>query len=162
MQATTATLNGLEREVVELFVQLVSLLKLPRSIGELYGVLFIAPEPLPMEDLIRRLRLSKGSASQGLTLLRSIGAVRTVYVPGDRRNHYVAETELRRLAAGFMKEQVAPHFEQGRDRLERIDRELAHLPAVTRHTVERRIDKLHTWQKQAGRIMPVLLKLIRA
>ena len=38
----------------------------------------------------------------GLRVLRGMGAIRTVYVAGDRRDHYAAETELRRArTAGF-------------------------------------------------------------
>ena len=42
------------------------LLNLPRSVGELYGVLFIAENPMCLDDLRIKLNISKGSTSQGL------------------------------------------------------------------------------------------------
>src|SRR5947207_5057055 len=78
-------LTSLETEIIDFFVQLSRLLGQPRSLAEIYGLLFISARPLAMDHLIERLHLSKGSASQGLKFLRSIGAARTVYVPGDRR-----------------------------------------------------------------------------
>src|SRR2546421_3286977 len=90
-----AHLSPLETEVIDLFVQLSRLLGQPRSLAEIYGLLFISAQPLAMDDLIERLGMSKGSASQGLKFLHNLGAVRTVYVPGDRRTHYEAVAELR-------------------------------------------------------------------
>src|SRR4029450_3850395 len=91
--AEGSELSSIEVEAIDLFVSAVRLLGLPRSLGELYGLLFISPGPLSIDDLVERLRISKGSASQGLKALRQIGAVKVTYVPGDRRDHYIAETE---------------------------------------------------------------------
>src|SRR2546421_11520943 len=90
-----APLSPLETEIIDLFVQVSHLLGQPRSLAEIYGLLFISARPLAMDDLIERLQMSKGSASQGLKFLRSVGAVRPVYVPGERRVHYEAVAELR-------------------------------------------------------------------
>src|SRR5436853_1761730 len=100
-----ASLSPLETEIIDLFVQVSRLLGQPRSLAEIYGLLFISARPLAMDDLIERLRLSKGSASQGLKFLRNTGAVRTVYVAGDRRAHYEAVAELRNLSRRFLREQ---------------------------------------------------------
>ena len=82
-----ARLGPLETEIIDFFVQLSRLLGQPRSLAEIYGLLFISGRPLAMDDLIERLQISKGSASQGLKFLRNIGAVRMVYVAGERRVH---------------------------------------------------------------------------
>src|SRR5437899_9064034 len=103
---SAAPLSPLETEIIDLFVQVSRLLGQPRSLAEIYGLLFISARPLAMDDLIGRLQLSKGSASQGLKFLRNLGAVRTVYVAGDRRVHYQAVAELRNLVARFLREQI--------------------------------------------------------
>src|SRR6266404_8449096 len=115
-----APLTTLETEIIDLFVQLSRLLGQPRSLAEIYGLLFISARPLAMDHLIERLSMSKGSASQGLKFLRNIGAVRMVYVPGDRRVHYEAVAELRNLATRFLRDQVAPHLDSAQARLQRI------------------------------------------
>ena len=78
-----APLEPVEVEVIQLFVQFSRALGQPRSLAEIYGLLFISPHPLTMDTLIERLNLSKGSASQGLKYLHDLGAVRTVYMAGD-------------------------------------------------------------------------------
>src|ERR1041385_6256879 len=90
-QNSAARLNPLETEIIDLFVQLSRLLGQPRSLAEIYGLLFISARPMAMDHLIERLRLSKGSASQGLKFLRNVGAVRMVYVAGDRRGAHERE-----------------------------------------------------------------------
>ncbi len=156
------SLTPLEHEVVALFIHLVNLLKLPRSVGEIYGLLFISTTPLSMNDLTRRLKLSKGSASQGLSLLRSIGAVREFYVPGNRRNHYVAETELRKLADGFIKEQLIPRLAQGKEQMGRIEDAWKALLPEEQKALKNRVNKLQSWQRQASVTLPILARLIHS
>ena len=87
---------------------------------------------MPQDDFIARLNLSKGSASQGLRYLLDLGAVRTVYVAGDRRVHYEAVAELRNLANRFLRQQVLTYFDDSGDRLDRIQAEARELPGGER------------------------------
>jgi len=80
-----ARLTPVEVEVIQLFVQFSRAVGQPRSIAEIYGLLFVSPVPLTLDDLAERLELSKGSASQGLKYLRELGAVRVVAVAEARR-----------------------------------------------------------------------------
>src|SRR5580692_10760604 len=105
-KTTNPQLEPAEVEVIHLFVQFSHAFGQPRSVAEIYGLLFASPKPLPMDVFIERLNLSKGSASQGLKYLQDLGAVRTVYVAADRRTHYEATTELRKLAGNFLRRQI--------------------------------------------------------
>jgi len=153
-------LTDLEREVIELFIRMADMLNLPRSVGEIYGLLFISPEPLCLDDCRIRLNISKGSTSQGLKILRSFGAIRTVYIPGDRKDYYVAETSLRKMASGFAGEQIQPHVHSGKERIERIRELLEEHGSEEREMLSEKIDLLENWQKRAGKTLPLILKLI--
>ena len=151
-------LDELEREVIELFIRMADVLNLPRSVGEIYGLLFISPDPLCLDDCRIRLNISKGSTSQGLKILRSFGAIRTIYIPGDRKDYYVAETSLRKIASGFAGEQIRPHVDSGKERIERIRELMA--AQDDPEALEEKIDLLENWQKRAGKTLPLILKLI--
>src|SRR6266404_4376911 len=155
-----APLTTLETEIIDLFVQLSRLLGQPRSLAEIYGLLFISARPLAMDHLIERLNLSKGSASQGLKFLRNIGAVKTVYVPGDRRAHYEAVAELRNLVTRFLRDQIVPHLESGQARLERIARLVRQLPAGERARINGRVTMLQSWGKRGKRFLPIVVKIL--
>ena len=150
----------IEKEILELFVQLAAVISYPRSIGELYGILFISPDPMCTDDLIERLGMSKGSASQGLKVLRTLGAIKTVYIPGDRRGHYQAELNVRKIISGFMRQQVAPNLAEAHERLERIDELLKSDGDPNRDWLALRLRDLHRWSKNSEKLAPLVAKLL--
>ena len=154
-------LSELEKEVVEIFVRIAGVLSLPRSVGELYGILFISPEPMCIDDLMIKLKISKGSTSQGLKILRSFWAVNPVYVAGDRRDFYAAEAELRKIVAGFVNEQIRPHLNNGKARMVRIEGLIDAEDADRKEFIVERIDRLQGWQKRAGALLPFALNFIK-
>ena len=93
-------------ESIDFFVRMMSIMGFPRSVGEIYGLLYFSQQPLSMDKIMDKLRISLGSASQGLKSLRSLKAVRTVYIQGERKDHFIAETEFRRLFSNFIKDEI--------------------------------------------------------
>ncbi|MGH8048508.1 MAG: GbsR/MarR family transcriptional regulator [Chthoniobacterales bacterium] len=149
-----------QRECINLFVHAAQVLSIPRSVGEIFGLLYSSRVPLAMDDVIEKLSMSKGSASQGLRWLRDIGAVRTSYMAGDRRDFFVAETELRKLAFGFLRESIEPHLDRGVDYLERVQEAIPELQgAEEKRFAEDRLRKLRRWHRFVSQILPVLLRI---
>src|SRR5258708_4294666 len=153
-------LSSHEIEAIDLFISFVRVLGMPKSVGELCGLLFVSPVALPMDTLMERLNMSKGSASQGLKLLRSFGAVKTVYVAGDRRDHYVAEIDLSRFASNFIKGELQPHLDSGLQRIERMEQHIKDFPAGDRETAENRLARLRHWHEKGQAMLPWLLKFL--
>ena len=153
-------LEPVEVEVIHLFVQFSRALGQPRSVAEIYGLLFISHKPLPMDDLIERLNLSKGSGSQGLKYLQDLGTVRTVYVAGERRTHYEVVAELRNLAGRFLRQQILTHFEDSGTRLERIADQVKNLSGEQRKFVTTRVKLLRSWEKNGRRMLPFVAKML--
>ncbi len=155
-------LSALEVEAIDLFISFVRLLGMPKSVGEIYGLLFASAEPLALDALRHRLRMSKGAASQGLKVLRSFGAVRTVYAAGDRRDHYVADFELSKFASAFIKEELQPHLDSGAARIARMEQHLDRLPKDEREAAGVRLSKLRHWKQKGEAMLPWLLKFLVA
>lgn len=153
-------LEPAEVEVIHLFVQFARALGQPRSVAEIYGLLFASEKPLAMDTLIERLNLSKGSASQGLKYLQDLGAVRTVYIAGERRTHYEAVAELRKLAGRFLRQQILTHFEGSDTRLDRIAAQTQKLSDGQRNHIVERIKLLRRWERAGQRILPFVLKML--
>ncbi len=151
-------LSPLEVEVIGLFVNVVKMLGMPKSVGEIYGLLFVSPDPLPLDALVERLKISKGSASQGLKVLRAFGAVKQVYVGGDRRDHYAAETELKKLAAGFIREEIKPRLESGGERLARLQEMTGSLDDSD--FLPGRLAKLSQWHARSQQVIPLLTTML--
>lgn len=156
--------DALQEESVDYFVSFVQLFGLPRSIGQIYGLLFVSTEPLAMDDIVERLRISKGSASQGLSLLRELGAVTSRHVEGDRRDHYEADLNVSRIVTHFFENRVQERLAHADERIGR----LLHLARATdrnwpedRETRLARIQALQKWQKRGKRILPLIVGWLR-
>ena len=151
-------LSPIEIDTIDFFVRLANLLHISRSIGEIYGLLFASAQPISADSVREKLRISSGSASQGLRLLRTVGAVKVTYIPGERRDFYVAETHLRTIAAGVVRERIVPRLSDQDDRLARLVELLSELPASNRGLMEERIQSLQGWRKKAGAMLPMLVE----
>lgn len=157
----TSSLEGLERQIVDVFVDGVKVLGLPRSIGEIYGVLFISPTPLSLDDLVERLGISKGSASQGLRALKGLGAVREVEQNGERRTYFEPAVDLKRLVGGFIREQVRPHLESGKKKIGKLADAARQEPDPERRAfLEERVERLDNWTRRGGLVLPIMQRIL--
>jgi DNA-binding transcriptional regulator GbsR (MarR family) len=159
----TPELKTIEREVIAFFVDGVKVLGLPNSIGEIYGLLFISQDPLSLDDLVQRLNISKGSASQGVRMLKSLGAVRESESGGndERRTYYEPAVELKRLVGGFIREQIRPHLESGKSKIGRLNASAMELnDSDYREFAHDRIERLENWMRSGSRVLPILQKIL--
>lgn len=153
-------LSELDIEAIEMFISFLKLLGLPKSVGEIYGLLFVATRPLSMDDLIERLQISLGAASQGLKLLRSVGAVKVVYTPGERRDHYVADLELSKFATSFIKDELNPRMTRALARIERMESEALLMDEPDKKITFQRIERLKHWMERGQKMLPWILRFL--
>lgn len=62
--------------------------------GRLYGTLLLSPEPMSLDDLAEELQISKGSVSMNMRSLERWGMAKEVWMRGDRKKYYAAESDL--------------------------------------------------------------------
>lgn len=163
LNATTsdeAGLSALETEAIELFIGFFKLIGLPKSVGEIYGLLFVSHDPLAMDRIMAKLGLSLGAASQGLKVLRSVGAVKQVYVPGARKDHYAADLELSRFATGFIKDELQPRITQSKERIARMGELSMELAPDEKASAEVRLERLKHWLDRADKVLPWVLRFL--
>ena len=152
--------RSLELESIDFFVRMMGILGMPRSVGEIYGLLYFSEAALSMDKIASRLEISIGSASQGLKTLKSLKAVHSIYVSGDRRDHYTAETEFRKLFSSFINDEIMPHLESANERISRMERTLAEEKKLDEfHLI--RIEKLKKLTKTGSRLLPALAGLLK-
>jgi HTH-type transcriptional regulator, glycine betaine synthesis regulator len=154
-------LTALERQVIDVFVDGVKVIGLPKSLGEIYGLLFVSAQPLALDDFVRKLRLSKGTASQGLRMLRELGAVKEADGNGSRRTLYLPDVDLKRLVGGFIREQVRPHLESGKGKVAKLMKNAAQeQDQELRKFYRQRLHKLESWMSRGRTVLPLLQKLL--
>jgi DNA-binding transcriptional regulator GbsR (MarR family) len=82
------TLDGVEEDFLGLWRSMSSLWGISPTMAEIHGLLFITGAALSMDDIMARLRISRGNASMNLSKLAEWGLVRRVHRRGDRRDYY--------------------------------------------------------------------------
>ena len=74
------------------------------SMGKVWAVLYLSPEPLSAEEIGRRTSLSAGSVSMTLNDLQLWGVVHQVREPGGRRRLYRPETDIWAMVTRVFRE----------------------------------------------------------
>ena len=156
-----SSLSDLEVESIEMFINFLRLLGWPKSVGEIYGLLFVSSEPLAMDDIMARTGMSLGAASQGLKLLREFGAVRTVYTPGARKDHYIASGELSRFATSYIEEELLPRMHAAQERIKRMEHMMHSMSGTDRQIPAERIDRLKYWLGKGQKVVPWLVRFLK-
>lgn len=66
----------------------------PRSMAEIHALLFIEGRPLCADEIMERLKVSRGNVSTTLRQLADWGIVTRVRLRGDRKDHFEAEQDV--------------------------------------------------------------------
>lgn len=73
-----------------------------KVMGKMYGALLLSPEAMSLDDLMSHLDVSKASVSMNMRMLESLGIVREVWVRGDRRKYYEAESDFWKILTNVL------------------------------------------------------------
>ena len=148
-------------QMVEFGVRGAAAFQLPKSVGQLFGLIFGSARPLCLDDCVDLLGISRGSASMGLNFLQEIGAIEPVAVEnGNRRTHYGPETSLRRLLTGILDAKIAPHLRSSMSRLDGLEDALESVPPEDHAILAARLKTLRSWRRKGASVLPVVEKLL--
>jgi DNA-binding transcriptional regulator GbsR (MarR family) len=118
--AEAPTLSRVKLEMIDACGRASQILGLPRSTGQIYGLLYVSVEPLCLDDIAELLAISKGSASLGTRQLEGWRAIRQVWVQGDRKDHFAVEPDLGILLRALYRDLVKPRVGSSKGRLDRL------------------------------------------
>lgn len=82
-----------------------------KIMGQLYGLLYLSPAPMTLDDMVRELSISKGNASINIRALQRWNMVKPVWVKGDRKDFYEAETDFWKIVKGVLREREKKEFD---------------------------------------------------
>ncbi len=91
----------MDRETVDKFIEswgeMGMLWGVNRSIARIHALLIATEGALSLDEIAKRLRMSRGNTSMSLRELRNWGVIRRINVPGDRRDYYESEPDVWRM-----------------------------------------------------------------
>lgn len=145
-----------EESLVGFFVEAADLLGVPKSVAILYGTVFASPAPLSFAEIEIRIYLSKGSISQGLRILREMGAIKEVSTPADRAELFAPDMELRKLIDRWIAERLQRQLASGQDRLKALTRILPGGRSADAKVLLQRLKHLQNWHDRARSALPLI------
>jgi DNA-binding transcriptional regulator GbsR (MarR family) len=134
-----------------------------KIMGQLYGLLYLSEAPMPLDEMAAELKVSKGNVSVNIRALERWSMVRRVWVRGDRRDFYEAETDIWSIVKGVLREREQKEFAQALDTVAGL-RQTAEQLGKGKKSAEaafaaERLKKLEEFIKTMDRLVSTLLTL---
>jgi DNA-binding transcriptional regulator GbsR (MarR family) len=134
-----------------------------KIMGQLYGLLYLSPKPLTLDEMAEGLSTSKGNVSINIRALERWNMVRRVWVKGDRKDYYEAETDFWKIIRGVLKEREKKEFDQALGAVSAIRKKSEDIQKKTKNaetafTVER-LKKLEEFIGTMDKMVGLLLAL---
>ena len=156
--APTARGASPEDSILHLCAKLCAILGLPKSVGIIYGAVFVSARPIEAGDICKKLKISRGSVSQGLKFLRELGAIRVEGNNGNRAEHFVVEDHLRKAVETFVTKKIAPAFEELGEEVIRLEKDPnLNLPQELREKLE----TIRRWHSHGQLLLPLVTGFLR-
>ena len=116
-----APLSPLVRSFVSHFGEMGSRWGINRTVGQIYALIFVSPQPLNADDIAERLEFSRSNVSMGLKELQAWRLVNLRHLPGDRREYFDAPSDaweiFRTLAEERRRREIEPTLSMLRNAL---------------------------------------------
>jgi DNA-binding transcriptional regulator GbsR (MarR family) len=139
-----------------------------RSVAQVHALLYLADRPLHAEEIAGSLKLARSNVSTALKELQAYAIVRRTHVAADRRDHFVAETDLwemlMRISAERKRREIDPTVAFLAELKERIDVRGDVPPHVRSRIADMHdfLSGLADWSNQVRRLpRPTLVKLMK-
>lgn len=139
---------------------------LGRVVGQLYAFLYFSPASRNLADMQDALGISKGSASTAVRQLEQWGAVRKVWVKGDRKDYYEACDWFGRILRNAVVDTFGKTMSSYGMLLQEIEGDLAALEGRgdgNGEFIRGRIDSLKQFQQRAQGILdhPIVREILK-
>ena len=86
--------SNFNQEFIRITGELGAGMGLNRSIGQIYGLLYMSDKPLSLDTIVEKLKMSKGSVSLNIRELEKWEAVKKIWVNGTRKDFYEANSDF--------------------------------------------------------------------
>jgi DNA-binding transcriptional regulator GbsR (MarR family) len=134
-----------------------------KIMGQLYGLLYLSPKPLTLDEMAESLSISKGNVSINIRALERWNMVKTVWVKGDRKDYYEAEPDFWKIVKGVLREREKKEFDLALDSVSRLLHKSEQAQKLAKNTETafaiERLKKLEDFIQTMDKLVGVLLTL---
>jgi DNA-binding transcriptional regulator GbsR (MarR family) len=138
-----------------------------RVLGQIYAFLYFSQGPRSLADMQQVLGISKGSASTGVRQLEQWGAVRKVWIKGDRKDYYEANDWFGRILKNAVLDTVGTKLTAYSSLLDNVDSTMEEMNDGgingDSQFIRERVEHLRKFQRKAQRVWnsPILKQFLK-
>jgi DNA-binding transcriptional regulator GbsR (MarR family) len=82
-----------------------------RTMAQIHALLLVSPDALSADDIMEQLNISRGNANMNIRDLINWGLVERILQPGERKEFFVADKDIWRVARQIVKERKKRELE---------------------------------------------------
>ncbi|MBI4845408.1 MAG: hypothetical protein HY810_02905 [Candidatus Omnitrophica bacterium] len=142
---------------------IVASLGINRVAGQLYILLFFSQEPLSLDEMTKRLKISKGHVSTNIRALERWNAVRKIWVKGSRKDYYEANCDTLKIILIQLKLGLNQRFDEldkiinnGKNKIESIKKNNTQESIEVTLDFEKKIKQVEKMEKELRRLLDAL------
>ena len=167
--SSIAPVSGLELartedEMIEACGRFAQSLGVARSVGEIYGLLYMAAKPLNFEEIAGALSLSKASVSTGTRQLMALGCIRKVWRREERKEYFEAEQEIGTLVRSAYEKIFKARLQNAEEHLNEmlacLEADKAKYDPADFRLKHQRLKKLLKVQSRIRKVLPFVDKIL--
>lgn len=84
----------------------------PKAMGAIYGVVYLSPTPISLDELVEQANVTKGAVSTHVRSLERLGLLHKHMALGDRKDYYTAETDFWKVIRSLLREREKNDFDR--------------------------------------------------
>lgn len=106
------TLTKIKKDFTEGLSQISRFWGFPKGMGAIFAVLYLAPAPLSLDEIVAETGLTKGAISTEIRALARMGLVHRSAKLGDRKDYYTAEADFYAAIRSILQERQNSEFDR--------------------------------------------------
>ena len=106
------SLTAIKKDFTEGLSQISRFWGFPKGMGAIFGVLYLSPIPLSLDEIVEETGLTKGAISTEIRALARMGLVHRSTRLGDRKDYYEAEADFYAAVRSILKERQNSEFDR--------------------------------------------------
>lgn len=129
-----------------------------RTMAQIHALLLVSPDPLSQDDIMEQLNISRGNVNMNIRGLIDWALVERVIIPGERKEFFVAEKDIWKVAKQIM-------IERKKRELDPMIKMLAQLSNINEEKKDKEvkaftdtIDGIKKCSEQAHKTLDALIK----
>ena len=124
-----------------------------RTMSQIHALLMIEGEPMNTDQIMEELAVSRGNAHANLKELLTWGLLKSVKIPGDRKEYFEAEKDVWRVVQLITRERKRKELQPVLDTLESCLEQTSGLGDAQTKAFRKQIRELQKFADLADRVM---------